>query len=489
MKDMFSNASSPLKSIRALLEASASLQEAVVQLPAGTTILREGEKNDCVHILLDGQVVLKKRDEKGVDIEVDHFVPGSFLGLTSFWSGTLSFASSVCLTPVTCLRLDRKTFDQQMQAGDDFSRSLQTLFIDNLSERYRRMVSLNMKVVSLSQTLEEDRNELRVALKNLEEAQARLVHQEKLATLGQLLAGIAHEINNPCAALVSSSDQLAAALRALLARLKDGGYGDHCLEILEAGLSCYFIGTEEKRNRLAALQQRYPELLRPFARRLAALPQKYFDELLGGGDTSGENIRREWELKLLFFEVGFLLRSVQFSGKRIGDLVLSLKNYGRKGGEIREPVDVVTSLQDTLRVLQHRLQSYRIHFYAEPLPTVRINPGEINQVWTNIVLNAADAMPGGGDLWISADVEGGMVKVSIADSGPGIPESNLERIFEMNFTTKNSSKSFGLGLGLTIARNIVTKNGGYIQAGNRPEGGAVFTVRLPVADYTQGMSG
>lgn len=472
--------SSSLALIRSLLEGSAQLQSAVIHLPAGTAILSEGEANDSVYILLEGEVILQKRDELGKNIQTDHFTPGALLGLTSFWSGTRSFVSSVCLTQVSCLKLDRSTFDQQMQAGDAFSHSLQTLFIDNLSERYRRMVALNMKVVRLSRTLEAERDQLRTALQNLEEAQGRLVHQEKLATLGQLLSGIAHEINNPCAALVSSSEQLASTLQGLFAQLGASDCGGQHLDLLNAGLQSDFIGTDEKRQRLASIQARYPALPRPFARRLAALPEDYFHALLLPSATNEADVLRQWEPRLPFFEAGFLLHSVQLSGKRIGDLVLSLKNYGRRGGEIKEEVDLVTSMQDTLRVLRSKLQPHRVHLDASPLPSVWINPGEINQVWTNILINAADAMGSGGEIWISTRLNGRLTQVQIADNGPGIPDPDLERIFETNFTTKNSSKSFGLGLGLTISRNIVTKNGGTLTAINRPEGGAVFTVSLPL---------
>lgn len=485
MSDLLPESFSPLQSIRSLLENSVQLRDALIQLPAGTTILYEGQENASVYILLEGEVILQKQDEKGNSVQIDHFTPGAFLGLTSFWSGTRSFVRSVCLTPVECLRLDRKAFDRQMQAGEAFGRSLQTLFIDNLSERYRRMVSLNLKVLSLSQELEQERNQLRVALQNLEEAQGRLVHQEKLATLGQLVAGIAHEINNPCAALVSSSAQLAETIEALLGQITEGKARDECRDLFHAGLQSGFVGAEEKRRRIAALQERFPSFTRPFVRRLAALPQVQLNQLLLPVAASEVGLSQQWERQLPFYEAGLLLHSVQLSGKRISDLVLSLKNYGRRGGEMKESVDLTATLHDTLRVLKSRLQPYRVHLELHPLPPVWINAGEISQVWTNILVNAVDAMTDRGDrpdgeIWITAQQAGQSAQVQIADSGPGIAAADLERIFDTNFTTKNSSKSFGLGLGLTISRNIITKNGGTLSAANRQQGGAVFTIKLPL---------
>jgi signal transduction histidine kinase len=468
-----------LESIRLLLERTPSLRDVVVRFPAGSTILNEGEHNASVYILLEGEVTLHKRDLQGRSVQVDHFTPGALLGLTSFWSGTKSFVQSITVTEVQCLKLDRQTFDSHMQAGDDFSRSLQTLFIDNLSERYRRMVSLNLEVVTLSQALQEERNQLQKAIIDLEQTQSRLIHQEKLATLGQLLAGIAHEINNPCAALISSAEHLQETLHSLLN--KDSSLSNKTRELFLAGLNSQLLDSAEKRQRISSIEQHYPAISRSLARRLAQLPDVFLKPLLSA-KQSDTQLQKEWEDALAFFETGLLLHSVHLSGQRIGDLVASLKNYGRQGGTMRELVDIRKSIEDTLRVLNHKLQPYTLHLDLPELPLVWIHPGEISQVWTNILLNATDAMGGHGDIRITASSTNHFIQIQIADSGHGIPADHLDKIFETNFTTKNSSKSFGLGLGLTITRNIITKNGGTIEAANREDGhGAVFTIRLPVA--------
>ncbi len=463
-----------------LLDRSPILRDAVVYLPAGTTILNEGDHNSSIYILLEGEATLHKRDHQGRSIQVDHFRPGAFLGLTSFWSETRSFVQSISVTEVKCLKLDRQTFDSHMQAGDDFSRSLQTLFIDNLSERYRRMVNLNLEVVTLSQALKEERNQLQQAITDLEQTQNRLIHQEKLATLGQLLAGIAHEINNPCAALISSSEHLIGVLHTLFHSGSPLRISHKSRELFQAGLHSNFLDSGEKRERISRIERQYPAISRSFARRLAQLPDTFLQPLLNSCPNEAQ-LQNEWEDSLAFFETGLLLHSVHLSGQRIGDLVASLKNYGRQGGTMRELVDIRKSIEDTLRVLHHKLQPYTLHLNIPELPQVWIHSGEISQVWTNLLLNAVDAMGSHGDINIKASASSHFIQIQIADSGPGIPMENLEKIFETNFTTKNSSKSFGLGLGLTISRNIITKNGGAIEAANRAEGGAIFTIRLPIA--------
>lgn len=474
---------SGLDSIRKLIERSPVLRSSVIQFEKDNVILQEGQINDSIYILIEGEIALYKSDETGRFIKVDQFGPGSFLGLTSFWSKTRSFAESRALTPVKCLKLDRETFNDYMQRDDELSRSLYFLFIGNLSERYRRMVSLNLKIAFLSQTLEDERNQLKAAIENLNFTRNRLIHQEKLATLGQLVAGIAHEINNPCAALLRGIEQLGATIQSLFSEKGPLHEKGNEAALVQAGLTSDYLSNEEKRVRMAKIESAWPDIPRSLIRRLASLPEEFLESLLSRkrpGNTKA--FLDQLEQYLNFYETGALIRTIQLSGERIGELVVSLKNYGRQDSGQWERVDLEKGLQDTLRILNNRLRNYTLHFDWNEVPPVLAYGGELNQVWTNILVNACDALGDRGDIWVSLRYEPPMAVVEIADNGPGILPEHLDRIFETNFTTKNTSKAFGLGLGLAISQQIVAKHGGTIRAENRPEGGARFIVMLPVEE-------
>jgi len=185
---------------------------------------------------------------------------------------------------------------------------------------------------------------------------------------------------------------------------------------------------------------------------------------------------------LRWFEIGVFLRNIQVSGNRIGGIVQSLRGYSRDSNTEEESADIVQGIRETLLIVGNRLKNVKVVLHLSDVLRVRCRPGEINQVWTNVILNACDAMEDKGTLSIRTEVsEGETAAVTISDSGPGVPLEVLRKIFEPNFTTKNASGSFGLGLGLAISHEIVHKYGGTISLHNAPEGGAVCTVVLPLA--------
>jgi signal transduction histidine kinase len=143
--------------------------------------------------------------------------------------------------------------------------------------------------------------------------------------------------------------------------------------------------------------------------------------------------------------------------------------------------DVHEGLDNTLVILGHLLKQYNIERSYGPVPLVFGRPGSTNQVWTNLLANAAEALAGEGTIRISTAVHDDLfVRVSIEDNGRGIPSECMEKIWEINYTTKKSSSNFGLGLGLAISRSIVEEQGGRIWAEASP-GHTVFHTLLPIA--------
>lgn len=459
--------------MRTLVEALPQLNDSRRRFQADDTILEEGELNDCLIILLEGRARLIKMDEAGRSLVVDTFGPGALLGLTSFWGKTEVFASVIADTELSCVSIDRAMFDALTADNPGFVRAVQGLFVRNLSDRYRNMIRSQVAREQLSAQLERERNQLRDTLKRLEETTNRMVNQEKLATMGQLLAGIAHEINNPVGALVrgieSARDALEHAFKA------DGkSKTEHAL--LHEGWQCPYWSSEEKRGRMNSVLQGFPNVGRPMARRLAQLTDPAFALLKCYIKKKPDELDR----LLAVYELGVCFRAVRLSGGRIGKIITSLRNYGRQGGSEWEDCDLAEGIRDTLTVLNNRLKRFDLKLDLQPLPKISCNLGEVNQVWTNLLANAIEATEEGRGIYVSARHEGEELVVRIEDEGTGIDPDKLAKVFEANFTTKNSSGSFGLGLGLSISREIVEKHGGTLTASNRAAGGACFEARFLV---------
>ncbi|MFU8848415.1 MAG: sensor histidine kinase [Opitutales bacterium] len=467
--------------LEALVAKLRDLNKSTVSFEAEQMLLEEGELNTFVYVILEGEVAMLKRGERGMVMEVDHFGPGDLLGLTSFWTQEPSFLASRALSRVRCLRIEAKDMEQLVHRDPGFGRTIHQLFISNLSNRYRRMIGLNVRVAELSEALKAEHKQLKAAMSELEETRNQLVHKEKLATLGQLLAGIAHEINNPCAALSHGVTRLREGLISAFTSGKNSVALKDEAQMLLAGLDAPYRSAEEKRARMEQVLQRYPRLKRSLARRLAHLDDAVFDRLglTANGATGPRDVERI-EAQIEFYEIGVYLRSVDLSSERIQKLVQSLKNYNKPDQEAWQDCDLSEGIRDTLVVLNNRLKHYDLVVDLDPVPPVRGIGSEINQVWTNLLVNATQATGAGGRIEIKMRASGKWVEVRIADSGTGIDPAYFEKIFELNFTTKKTKTDFGLGLGLSIAREIVEKHGGRIRAENSPSGGAVFVVQLPL---------
>jgi signal transduction histidine kinase len=468
--------------IKQVLTDSETSRHAHRAFRPGDTLLEEGEHNEFIYIILDGTVQLRKAQDPGVTVLVDTLQSGDLVGLLSFWTGEAALVSVVAQTAVSCLCLSRTEFDRLSTSHPELHRLLQPLIIRNLAERYQRIVHLHLRVASLTRDLEEERNQLRDALERLEEASRRLIHQEKMATLGQLIAAIAHEINNPASALLRSVDSLVELLPGVLGPEARNVTPSERQRLVRLGLQRAAIATEDQRGRMEELSRAYPHLSRGVVRTLSRMEAKDLASLsaeleasLASGDTAGV------EQLVQFFEIGTFLRSAKVSAERIGRLLRSLKSYSRQERGEFEAVDLRQGIQETLLIFGNRLKDVSVELDLPGIPKVSCYVGEINQVWTNIILNACDAMQGKGTLRIACGHQGSdAVWVRITDSGPGVPEELRKRIFEPNFTTKTASGSFGLGLGLAIANEIVQKHGGRIELCDAPGGGAAFTVILPV---------
>ncbi len=272
-------------------------------------------------------------------------------------------------------------------------------------------------------------DEVSARTKDLRQAQAQLVHQEKMSSLGRLVAGIAHEINNPINFVYGNVDFL-------------GQYMEDLLSLVR------LIDESE-------------------------LPREVRDKL--------QKRMEEIEFSFLVEDSRKLIRSIRSGAERTASIVQDLKTFSRTGGGELQEADVVAGIETTLNLiaplLKNRITVER-HF-AKDLPRIFCNAGHINQVFMNILTNAAQAVEGEGRIKVTIDKteDGDGIRVVIADSGHGIRPDVMHRMTDPFFTTKDVGE--GTGLGLWITENIVRAHGGTLTCDSAPGEGARFTVVLP----------
>jgi signal transduction histidine kinase len=303
---------------------------------------------------------------------------------------------------------------------------------DQIGELAHALDRMREALRQYSAELEE---KVRARTAELRETQSQLIHSEKMAFVGQAVAGVAHEINNLLNALANSIGPLDAAVQTL-ARAVDEG-----------------------------------------AARATA------DGAGGAGGAGAPGGAPDAATREARAEVGEMVRVLRNAVGRAQRIVTDLRNFSRPGETTRRPVDLREGITETLRLVGHlaREKNIRVETRLEDVGLVECAVGPLNQVFMNLVVNAIQAAETGSDPWIRITLEreegGGGVLVRVEDNGPGIPREVRARIFEPFYTTKPAGK--GTGLGLSISEKIVKQHDGTIEVASAPGRGATFTVRLP----------
>jgi signal transduction histidine kinase len=318
----------------------------------------------------------------------------------------------------------------------------------------------------------------------------------KLISLGTMAAGLAHELNNPAAAVGRSAHEAREIFRESSAKAIRLGTLDMSPEerLVVAGLPEEVVARAENTGELDSLERsdledevalwledRGVEEAWEVSPTLVAagLDVTWLDELEGRlpGGYAGDVVT--W----LASEVAGdeLLREIGYASIRISELVGAVKSYSYMDKTASKEVDVHAGLNNTLIMLGHKLKKGDIEVvrdYEKNLPPVCGHGGELNQVWTNLIDNAIDAVDGHGRITVRTASENGRVLIEIADDGPGIPNEVREKIFEPFYTTKDVGK--GTGLGLDISHRVVVEDHkGDIRVLSEP-GDTRFQVRLPI---------
>lgn len=322
------------------------------------------------------------------------------------------------------------------------------------------------------------------------EAGAR--QREALMALGKLSAGLAHEINNPAAAATRAVDALAGEIGTLLSSLSLLARREISAQQFSAldDLRCEIEPKPTVRDPLALSD--HEEALSTWLRRhgikrdwaiapplaAAGVDLAWCERAAAILEEPALEPGLEWVAST--FSVAALLAEVKESTGRVSELVAAVKSYSQMDRAAMQQVDVTEGIESTLLILGHKLRQRVtvVRDFSPGVPPIDAYAGEINQVWTNLIDNAIDAMDGSGTLRITTRADGDAVVVGIGDSGHGMSPEVAERAFEPFFTTKEVGQ--GTGLGLDIARRIIEeRHGGSIAIDSRP-GDTVVTVRLPV---------
>lgn len=426
-----------------------------VSLRAGEFLIKQGDIGDSAYVILDGKFEVQKQSGQSL-ISIDIRDAGDVVGEMALIAQTARNASIIAKTDGGVLQIPKEAFEKLLSSSSGAA-----------------MVILRSVMARLTQN------------------ESLLHQQEKMAALGTMSAGLAHELNNPAVAAQRSASQLQAE-QAKYLRLT------HEIETRAA-----------REGQTAWLGEFMQEAARRFESplKLEALEKiELTDQLQAWLEANG--IESAWELapamvafgwnpqaleslkKTSFFELGIqwlgagclamnLLADVLEATGRIARIVQAMKSYTYLDQAPLLQADIHEGLENTLIILQHKLkQGVTVkREYAPDLPRIQAYASELNQVWTNIIDNAVDAMNGKGEIILRTYAKNGRVYVEISDNGPGIPPEICRRIFEPFFTTKPPGS--GTGLGLYISHQIIANHHHGQLLVESQKGRTTFTAILP----------
>lgn len=420
-----------------------------ITIPAGEVVLKQAGYNDRLYWVksgeLEGFFAETAKDKK---TKVFTAPAGTFIGVHSFFAETLEASTTVIAKEKSELAwIDTSTLVVSPEKYGPLTAQFTPVIVKELARRQRRasMEAVEREVV-----------------------QKKLNTAEQMTTLGQLAAGIAHELNNAVGVINSKTERLQSVIIELLEECHPDAsqFLDHGL------LYGQKVSSSEVRVRTKELMSTY-RLDRDTARKLArAVPQGEIDR------TWFNNI----EQALCYWEIGRDLHDMRLASKHSVGIVKSVKQLGRTDTDTEEWLDINDSINKALALLHNSLRGINVKISPAVLPKVKASSTELVQIWVNIIKNASDALSHTSEpaIEISTRHVRNMVQITVANNGPEINEVTRRKIFQPNFTTKKGGLSFGLGLGLSIVQRIINSYGGSIAVMSNDEK-TIFRIKLPVS--------
>jgi signal transduction histidine kinase len=427
-----------------------------VSLRAGEVLMKQGDPGDTAFVILKGEFEIQKQSGQSL-IKIDVRNPGDVVGEMALLARAPRNATVIAKTDSETLCISQEVFENLLSTSSTAA-----------------LAVLHWVMARLTQN------------------EALLHQQEKMAALGTMSAGLAHELNNPAAAAQRSASELnktLVKLQILTHEIESTAFRHDQTDWLDAFM-------QESSRRFAsplkfeALER--IELVDQLQAWLEANGFAFAWEFAPAMVNFGWNVAELEKLKgsacfdlsIQWLGVGCmtvgLLSEVQQATERISQIVHAMKSYTYLDQAPLLEVDVHEGLENTLVIMQHKLKHgvTMKREYSSSLPRIEAYASELNQVWTNIIDNAVDAMNGKGEIRLRTYEQGDLVVVEIIDNGPGIPEEIQSRIYDPFFTTKPPGK--GTGLGLHISHDIVAnRHHGQLLVESKP-GETKFRVVLPV---------
>jgi signal transduction histidine kinase len=425
-----------------------------IQLEAGNVLMSEGDPVESFYVLLDGEM-RASRNYSNQAILMGIVKPGMFLGEISLLLDSPNLATIRALKPSRLFRLGK----------DDFWRMLSTC-PSVASQIFRTMATRVRNMEGYSQ------------------------QREKLASLGTMAAGLAHELNNPATAARRASAHLREVvenIQSFACQLHHSLNPDQWQLIIDASqngaakpAALDSVTRSDREEEIATRLENHGvtdgwKLAPAFVN--AGIDSEELSTLAGKLPRKSLTPAFGWLEASL--SLNSLLNEIDGSTGRISELVKAVKAYSYMDKSPMQEVNVHEGIENTLTILGHKLKKVTVtRKFDHAIPRIMAYGGELNQVWTNLIDNAIDAVKGTGKICIATFLDDDQVVVEIADNGSGIPPEVQSHIFEPFYTTKGVGS--GTGLGLVISNRIVAdRHGGEIEFESEP-GGTRFKVRLPI---------
>lgn len=423
---------------------SASLTECVLE--RGDTLFDEGDVGDKAYIITSGEIeILKAAADRQVRIAV--LGEGIIIGEMALLTAELRNATARAASDVKLVSIPKENFDEVLETSAQASRALFDVFL----QRWR-------------------------------EQEDRLRQSERMAQIGVLTAGLAHEMNNPAAAVTRGAEQLGPAIERYVAAARE----------LPPGAEAPFSLSDRERPTLSGMDRSDREADLEDALEDAGVPNswEYTSSLVEAGFTADDVAdipaeHAEAIIRLMAAEADAvsLRAEVDEGSKRLSELVGALKSYSFLDQAPVQEVDVPKGIEDTLLILKSKTRDIAIdREYAQDLPRITAYGSQLNQVWTNLIDNASDSLRDAETedpvITIRAVTRADCIIVTIEDNGPGMPPKVRDRIFEKFYTTKEPGKGTGLGLD-TVYSIVVNQHRGSVDVDSEP-GSTRFTVKIPV---------
>ncbi|RMF55476.1 MAG: GAF domain-containing protein, partial [Calditrichaeota bacterium] len=318
----------------------------------------------------------------------------------------------------------------QILAGQAAIAIENNLYIEESKKLIQKLTEAELRERYVAE-LEEKNQTLQKLYRELQDAQTQLIQSEKMASLGQLVAGVAHELNNPISFIYANMKQLQSYIEAIEALLN---------------------------------------LISEFTDRKVTIEEFH---------TAFNRLNEQYDLTFIQEDINSLISESMEGSKRVKEVVQNLRNFSRLDEAEWKTANLHEGLDSTLMLLANEVKNrITVHKEYGQIPEIYCNPGQLNQVFMNLLLNACQAIEKKGDIWIRTRSTGKHVEIEIEDNGKGMPVEIQNRIFDPFFTTKPVGS--GTGLGLSISYKIIEQHGGRLTFTSTPGKGTCFKISLPI---------